>query len=63
MKLLDSNILIYAAQTGRDDLRENILAHVAAVSVPFGRNMHTDPDSPVSSQKQPRGIMHLSPRT
>lgn len=33
MKLLDSNILIYAAQPGRDDLRENILAEVAAVSV------------------------------
>jgi predicted nucleic acid-binding protein len=33
MKLLDSNILIYAAQPGRDDLRESILADVAAISV------------------------------
>jgi len=33
MKLLDSNILIYAAEPGREDLRERILAEPAAVSV------------------------------
>jgi len=33
MKLLDSNILIYAAEPGQEALRERILAEPAAVSV------------------------------
>jgi predicted nucleic acid-binding protein len=33
MKLLDSNILIYAAEAGQEALRERILAEPAAVSV------------------------------